>query len=178
MWSMFVSFTPHLISLIITVAVGSATCYNKKKSDASTVSKSQTDPKSTTPKSAPKMGEGERTDTGATLGTDNPEMQAVLAEPAGDDVSRDYLPKLETILEVAANYMWGMKKHMAADEAAWKELAKRITLLQAEGYDVRAGTKEAKLRRLTSTNVTSLMDKVDKVTKKRKRKSSGAVGAD
>lgn len=36
------------------------------------------------------------------------------------------------MLETAGTFMWGMKKHMAADEAAWRELAKRITLLHAE----------------------------------------------
>ncbi|VDM85450.1 unnamed protein product [Strongylus vulgaris] len=111
-------------------------------------------------------GEGvERPDNGATLGKDNAEIQAVLLEPSGDTISDGYIAHLEVILETAANYLWGMKKHMAADEAAWKELAKRITLLHAEGYDVRAGTKEAKLRRMTSKDVPDL---VGKVTRKRK----------
>ncbi|KHJ97169.1 hypothetical protein OESDEN_02852 [Oesophagostomum dentatum] len=73
---------------------------------------------------------------------------------------------MEAILDTADNYMWSMKKHMGADEAAWRELAKRITILHAEGYDVRAGTKEARRRRLCSTDVSLL----EKVTKKRKKK--------
>ncbi|KAK6048349.1 hypothetical protein COOONC_14146 [Cooperia oncophora] len=110
----------------------------------------------------------ERTDSGASLGADNPQVIAIINEPPGDEVSEGYLDKLEFVLETAGTFMWGMKKHMAADEAAWRELAKRITLLRAEGYDVRAGTKEAKLRRLTSTQNTSLMEKV---TRKKKRRA-------
>lgn len=112
-------------------------------------------------------GGAERVDSGASLGADNPQIQAVIAEPPGDEVSDGYLEKLEFVLETAGTFMWGMKKHMAADEAAWRELAKRITLLHAEGYDVRAGTKEAKLRRLTSTAPSSLMEKVTRKRKKR-----------
>lgn len=96
------------------------------------------------------MESSERSDNGATLGVDNAQIQAVLAEPPGEEISvrllassncsvhdrahfqDGYMAHLEVILETAANYMWGMKKHMAADEAAWRELAKRITLLQAE----------------------------------------------
>ncbi|RCN37045.1 hypothetical protein ANCCAN_17071 [Ancylostoma caninum] len=153
----------------------------EKKSEVSNVSKtdkqvkvqkSTTEVKAEQKGEAPKMEGSERSDIGATLGADNAQIEAVLAEPPGDDVSANYIAHLETILETAGNYMWGMKKHFAADEAAWRELAKRITLLQAEGYDVRAGTKEAKQRRLLSTNVSSLMEKV---TKKRKRRSSSAA---
>nr|CDJ95345.1 Protein B0379.2 [Haemonchus contortus] len=85
----------------------------------------------------------------------------------------NYLETLENVLETASNFTWGMKKHMAADEAAWKELAKRITLLKTEGYDVRAGTKEAKRRRLASVNQSSLMEKV---TKKKKRRADAGDG--
>ncbi|EYC02100.1 hypothetical protein Y032_0102g3483 [Ancylostoma ceylanicum] len=181
MWFTMIPFILHLLCFIFTVAVGSATCHNKKKSEASTANTvSKTDKQAKVQKSArepqkgeaPKMEGSERSDSGATLGTDNIQIQAVLAEPPGDEISADYIAHLEQILETAGNYMWGMKKHFAADEAAWRELAKRITLLQAEGYDVRAGTKEAKQRRLNSTNVSSLMEKV---TKKRKRKSTSAA---
>uniref|UniRef100_A0A1I7WT47 Transposase n=1 Tax=Heterorhabditis bacteriophora TaxID=37862 RepID=A0A1I7WT47_HETBA len=40
----------------------------------------------------------------------------------------------EGFLENCSTYLWGMKKHMAADEAAWRELAKRITTLQVEKH--------------------------------------------
>ncbi|KJH48290.1 hypothetical protein DICVIV_05599 [Dictyocaulus viviparus] len=114
----------------------------------------------------------ERTDDGCSLGADNPQIKLVLAETIRNECTEDYIMNLEIILDTACTYMWSMKKHMAADEAAWRELAKRITLLNAEGYDVRAGTKEAKLRRLsTAKHQSSLMEKVTK--RKRKKIEDG-----
>ncbi|VDM59978.1 unnamed protein product [Angiostrongylus costaricensis] len=74
----------------------------------------------------------ERTDSGCSLGADNTQIQLVIAETENKECSEVYMSNLGNILETANNYMWAMKKHMAADQAAWKELAKRITLLRAE----------------------------------------------
>ncbi|KAK5969623.1 hypothetical protein GCK32_005078 [Trichostrongylus colubriformis] len=182
MWITLITFILHLICMTLAAASSLGFCY-KKKSGKSLPEKGATLKAPSTPvgeiaakaEMAKEASSSERTDSGAALGADNPQVMAVLAEPPGDEVSEGYVDKLEFILETAGTFMWGMKKHMAADEAAWRELAKRITLLRAEGYDVRAGTKEAKLRRLTSTQQTSLMDKV---TRKKRRRADAAVDAD
>uniref|UniRef100_A0A0K0DMR7 Uncharacterized protein n=1 Tax=Angiostrongylus cantonensis TaxID=6313 RepID=A0A0K0DMR7_ANGCA len=61
----------------------------------------------------------------------NKECSVIFIQPLYP-ICEVYMSNLDTILETANNYMWAMKKHMAADHAAWKELAKRITLLRAE----------------------------------------------
>ncbi|CAJ0602403.1 unnamed protein product [Cylicocyclus nassatus] len=178
-WLVF--YMPQFVIVIYTVVMGCTFCYRKKseitrkstleRSKSNSSLKEDQKPKGDSPK-----GEGvERPDNGDTLGKDNADIQVILSEPPGNTLSDGYIDKLETILETAGNYLWGMKKHMAADEAAWKELAKRITLLHAEGYDVRAGTKEAKIRRMTSKDVPDL---VGKVTRKRKRRSHGVAADD
>lgn len=34
------------------------------------------------------------------------------------------------LLESCGSYLWGMKKHMAADETAWNDMAKRVQKLK------------------------------------------------
>ncbi|XGW26157.1 hypothetical protein V3C99_007065 [Haemonchus contortus] len=185
MWIILITFILHLITVTF-VVVSSLGCCCKAKTEKTQTEKSL--PSKTlssksgkeTPAEAAEKAKlsqsshgGERTDIGASLGSDNPELQAIISEPPGEEVSDNYLETLEKVLETASNFTWGMKKHMAADEAAWKELAKRITLLKTEGYDVRAGTKEAKRRRLASVNQSSLMEKV---TKKRKKRADAGDG--
>ncbi|VDL71815.1 unnamed protein product [Nippostrongylus brasiliensis] len=161
MWTILLGLILYLASITVIASKTSVLC-GKKKRDATEKSgvdrnlKKGSTPTPVTPPPAPQSpaegvanqpkgesGGSERADYGASLGADNPQVLAVIAEPPGDEVSEGYMEKLEYILETAGTFMWGMKKHMAADEAAWRELAKRITLLHAEGYDRKAEAVDA-----------------------------------
>ncbi|KAK5986916.1 hypothetical protein GCK32_002763 [Trichostrongylus colubriformis] len=63
---------------------------------------------------------------------------------------------------------------MQANSAAWKDLAKRITTLQTEGFDVKPGSDEAKNRRklmASQKNVKpGLLEQIETKKKKKKKK--------
>ncbi|XGW30806.1 hypothetical protein V3C99_009626 [Haemonchus contortus] len=105
--------------------------------------------------------------------TDHPDLKFVL-QYEGELLSEDFYVHLSGVASSAAQYVWSVKKRLTANSAAWKDLAKRITTLQTEGFDVKPGSDEAKVRRLMASqrrNKPGLLEQFDKKKKKKKRKS-------
>ncbi|WKY04830.1 hypothetical protein Q1695_005665 [Nippostrongylus brasiliensis] len=86
----------------------------------------------------------------------------------------EFMAHLNTILASAGVFLWGANKRAAANAAAWKDIAKRLTALQAEGFDVLAGSDEAKERRKTMLSdkhaKPKLMEAIELTEKKKKKK--------
>ncbi|VDO52632.1 unnamed protein product [Haemonchus placei] len=102
--------------------------------------------------------------------TDHPDLKFVL-QYEGELLSEDFYVHLSGVASSAAQYVWSVKKRLIANSAAWKDLAKRITTLQTEGFDVKPGSDEAKVRRLMASqrrNKPGLLDQFDKKKKKKK----------
>ncbi|XGW30808.1 hypothetical protein V3C99_009626 [Haemonchus contortus] len=102
--------------------------------------------------------------------TDHPDLKFVL-QYEGELLSEDFYVHLSGVASSAAQYVWSVKKRLTANSAAWKDLAKRITTLQTEGFDVKPGSDEAKVRRLMASqrrNKPGLLEQFDKKKKKKK----------
>ncbi|VDM76473.1 unnamed protein product [Strongylus vulgaris] len=103
---------------------------------------------------SPTGGEGEPAPVGSQeppieLSTNHPQIQFVLqfqGEP-----TEDFLKNLQGVVNSANMFLWGAKKRAAAQTASWKDLAKRVTTLQTEGFDVLAGSEEAKKLRIAES---------------------------
>ncbi|KAK6748051.1 hypothetical protein RB195_000955 [Necator americanus] len=105
------------------------------------------------------------------MSADNPEVRFV--QQFQGEPTEEFVKNVTGVANSASVYIWGAKKRAAALTAAWKDLAKRITILQTEGFDVLAGSDEAKeLRKIESQRHLrpSLLDKIEPKKEKKKKK--------
>ncbi|CAB3405090.1 unnamed protein product [Caenorhabditis bovis] len=59
-------------------------------------------------------------------------------------ILREFCIHAKLLNEQIGCFQWAMKKRFVFDETSWKHLSRRISLLKAEGFDVRVNTRKAK----------------------------------
>ncbi|CAJ0602627.1 unnamed protein product [Cylicocyclus nassatus] len=99
--------------------------------------------------------------------------------------TEEFLRNLKGVLLAANTFVWSAQKRAAAQTASWKDLARRVTSLQTEGFDVIPGSDEAKhLRRIESQRhvkpplilfIENTEPKKKKKKKKRKNKRENGI---
>ncbi|EYB86910.1 hypothetical protein Y032_0271g889 [Ancylostoma ceylanicum] len=90
--------------------------------------------------------------------------------------NEEFVKNVKGVAASAHVFVWGAKKRNSALTAAWKDIAKRIAALQSEGFDVIAGSDEAKeIRRMESQRQIKpasllLLEKMESKKSKKKKK--------
>ncbi|KAL6739679.1 hypothetical protein Aduo_013107 [Ancylostoma duodenale] len=90
--------------------------------------------------------------------------------------TEEFVKNVRGVANSAGVFVWAAKKRNSALNAAWKDIARRIAALQSEGFDVLAGSVEAKeIRRMESQRqikpaLLNLLEKMESKKHKKKKK--------
>ncbi|KJH52135.1 hypothetical protein DICVIV_01721 [Dictyocaulus viviparus] len=181
---LIVLFTVQIILLIGTSTIASATCRKntdtEESDDSDSPSSSKSYSNSSESKNKPLLYLPLR--HVSDMAEDNPHIQFVLGYNKGS--LEDFLRNINAVVVSSNLWLWEGKKRILASSAAWKDIAKRVTTLKTEGFDVVAGSDEAKKRRKLMLSQEStkpaLLDQIEpkKEKKKKKKSKSNSDGED
>ncbi|RCN53491.1 hypothetical protein ANCCAN_00557 [Ancylostoma caninum] len=168
-----------LISLIIIFMLSLITCCRRREEseEAATENEDDDDDESGSSESAEGSLEGPLTaskEKPLEMSATNP--QVLFVQQFQGSPTEEFVKNVRGVANSAAVFVWAAKKRSSALNAAWKDIARRIAALQSEGFDVLAGSVEAKeLRRMESQRQTrpallNLLEKMESKKHKKKKK--------